>query len=210
MPQALIEADYVVIGCGAAGMAFVDTLVRHSSATVAMIDRHHRPGGHWNDAYPFIRLHLPSHYYGVDSQPLGDKSLYHGGLNDGLLHMASGTEIVGYYERVMERVLVASGRVTYLPMSNYDGEGTVTSLLTGECRRIEARKRIVDATFLATKVPSTHKRSFQVGDGVVCIPINDLARVERAPDCYCVVGSGKTGIDACLWLLANNVSPDRI
>src|SRR5262247_728521 len=115
MPQAPIEADYVVIGCGAAGMAFTDTLVRHSSATAVMIDRHHRPGGHWNDAYQFIRLHLPSHYYGVDSQPLGDKSHYHGGLNDGLLHMASAAEIVDYYDRVM-RAFLASGRVTYLPM----------------------------------------------------------------------------------------------
>src|SRR5262245_20774802 len=209
MPQALIEADYVVIGCGAAGMAFVDTLVRHSSATVAMIDRHHRPGGHWNDAYPFIRLHLPSHYYGVDSQPLGDKSIHHVVLNQVIRLIASGAEIVYYYDRVM-RLFRASGRVTYLPMSNCDGDGNVTSLLTGESCRIAARKRVVDATFSATKVPSTHKRSFRVADGVVCIPINDLPRVEQPPACYCVVGSGKTGIDACLWLLANSVSPDRI
>ena len=205
-----IEADYAVIGCGAAGMAFTDTLVRHSNATVVMIDRHPRPGGHWNDAYPFVQLHLPSHYYGVDSQPLGDRSLYRGGHNDGLLHMASGAEIVAYYDRVMEHVLLASDRVTYLPMSNWEGEGNVTSLLTGERRCITVRKRVIDATFAATQVPSTHKRSFRVGHGVACIPINDLPRVERPPECYCVVGSGKTGIDACLWLLANNVSPDRI
>ena len=205
-----IEADYVIIGCGAAGMAFADTLVRHSSATVAIIDRHHRPGGHWNDAYPFVRLHLPSHYYGVDSQLLGDKSLYHGGLNDGLLHMASGAEIVAYYDRVMERVLLASGRVTYLPMSNYDAEGNVTSVLTGEHRRIAAHKRFVDATYCGSQVPSTHKRSFRLADGVACIPINDLPRVEQLPNSYCIVGSGKTGMDACLWLLANKVSPDRI
>ena len=205
-----IEADYVVIGCGAAGMAFADTLIRHSNATIAMIDRHHRPGGHWNDAYPFVQLHLPSHYYGVDSEPLGDRSLYRGGYNDGLLHMASGAEIVAYYDRVMERVLLAFGRVTYLPMSNWDGEGNVTSLLTGERRSIGARKRLVDATFAATKVPSTHTRSFLVADGVVCIPINDLPCVERPPECYCIIGSGKTGIDACLWLLANKVSPDSI
>ena len=138
------------------------------------------------------------------------RSLYHGGHNDGLLHMASGAEIVDYYDRVMERVLLASGRVTYLPMSNWDGEGNVTSLLTGERRRIAARKRVVDATYCGSQVPSTHKRSFHVANGVVCIPINDLPRVERPPDSYCVVGSGKTGMDACLWLLANNVSPDRI
>jgi len=62
----------------------------------------------------------------------------------------------------------------------------------------------------ATQVPSTHTRSFLVADGVVCIPINDLPCVERPPECYCIIGSGKTGIDACLWLLANKVSPDSI
>jgi len=39
---ALLEADYVVVGCGAAGMAFADLLIAHSDATVAMIDRRAR------------------------------------------------------------------------------------------------------------------------------------------------------------------------
>ena len=70
-----IEADYVVVGAGASSMAFVDTLLRQSTATVAIIDRRHKPGGHWNDAYPFVRLHLPSHYYGVESTSLGRERL---------------------------------------------------------------------------------------------------------------------------------------
>lgn len=79
-----IEADYVVIGAGAAGMAFADALVRHSRATIAIVDRHPRPGGHWSEAYPFIRMHLPSHFYGVDSLPLGDGDPIRGGTNIGL------------------------------------------------------------------------------------------------------------------------------
>ena len=66
-----IEADYVVVGAGAMGMAFTDTLLDETDASVAMVDAHHRPGGHWNDAYPFVRLHQPSAFYGVDSAPLG-------------------------------------------------------------------------------------------------------------------------------------------
>jgi hypothetical protein len=34
-----------------------------------IVDRRHGPGGHWNDTYPFIRLHQPSAYYGVNSTP---------------------------------------------------------------------------------------------------------------------------------------------
>ena len=46
MPVSVIEADYVVIGAGAAGMAFTDTLLHNGTSTVAVIDAGHRPGGH--------------------------------------------------------------------------------------------------------------------------------------------------------------------
>ena len=56
MHEAVVEVDYLIIGAGAAGMAFADSLVTESGATIAIVDRHHRPGGHWNHAYPFVRL----------------------------------------------------------------------------------------------------------------------------------------------------------
>ena len=59
------KADYLVVGGGAMGMAFTDVLMSESDATVVLLDRHHQPGGHWNDAYPFVRLHQPSAFYGV-------------------------------------------------------------------------------------------------------------------------------------------------
>jgi hypothetical protein len=34
--------------------------------------------------------------------------------------------------------------------------------------------------------------------------------VRRRHPCYTVEGAGKTGMDACLWLLANGVEPERI
>ena len=71
--MAPIETDYLVIGAGAIGMAFVDTLLSDSDAQVVMVDRHHRPGGHWNEAYPFVRLHQPAAYYGVNSRELGQR-----------------------------------------------------------------------------------------------------------------------------------------
>ena len=66
-----LETDYLVIGAGAAGMAFTDELIADSDADVVMVDRRHRPGGHWNDAYPFVRLHQPAPFYGVNSRRLG-------------------------------------------------------------------------------------------------------------------------------------------
>jgi cation diffusion facilitator CzcD-associated flavoprotein CzcO len=58
--QHQLETDYLVVGAGAAGMAFTDALLQHSNATVTMVDRRDAPGGHWQDAYPYVRLHQPS------------------------------------------------------------------------------------------------------------------------------------------------------
>jgi cation diffusion facilitator CzcD-associated flavoprotein CzcO len=67
--MAIVETDYLVIGAGASGMAFTDALINDSGHEVVMVDRRHRPGGHWHDAYPFVRLHQPSAFYGGQFSP---------------------------------------------------------------------------------------------------------------------------------------------
>ncbi len=79
-----IEADYVVIGAGAMGLAFTDELLTQTEATVALIDERGRPGGHWTDAYPFVRLHQPSSFYGVNSAELSSGHIDEAGWNAGL------------------------------------------------------------------------------------------------------------------------------
>ena len=59
------------------GMAFADTLVAESDADVIIVDRHARPGAHWNDAYPFVRLHQASTFYGVSSRPARHDHAHH-------------------------------------------------------------------------------------------------------------------------------------
>jgi len=105
-----LTADYVVVGAGAVGMALADTLVAESEASVILVDRRAHPGGHWNDAYPFVRLHGPSAIYGVNSMPLGSGRVDESGLNQGLHELASGAEILDYYQRVLHERLLASGR----------------------------------------------------------------------------------------------------
>ena len=75
-----------------------------------------------------------------------------------------------------------------------------------------ARKKFVDATHLNTTVPSTHRPNFQRStEDVWFKPLNDLPRISRnTPEGYVVIGGGKTGIDACIWLLEHRVDPDRI
>lgn len=203
-----IEADYLIVGAGAAGMAFADTLLTESNATIALVDRSHRPGGHWNDAYPFVRLHQPSATYGVNSRELGNGRIDTHGLNKGFAELATGAEVVSYFDAVMRERFLPSGRVQYLPMSTYD-DGIVTSLLSGETRAVQARK-LVDATQSKTTVPSRRAPQYEIAPGTTCVPVNELPRVVHPSAEYVIIGAGKTAIDACCWLLENGANPDAI
>jgi len=60
------------------------------------------------------------------------------------------------------------------------------------------------------RVPAMGVPSYQVAGGVRCVPPNALAGLEAGWENYVVVGAGKTGVDACLFLLENGASPDSI
>jgi len=147
-----LQADYLVIGAGATAMAFVDTLLSESAdATVLMVDRQHRPGGHWNAAYPFVRLHQPSDYYGVASRELSSGGKDLAGINAGMDSLASGTEVLAHFEQVMQQRFLPSGRVRWLPMSEVlpygpqrsdaqpHGLHSVRSLTSGQVQTVQAR-----------------------------------------------------------------------
>jgi cation diffusion facilitator CzcD-associated flavoprotein CzcO len=114
----VIDTDYLVVGAGAAGMAFTDSLLTHSDATVTIVDRRHAPGGHWVDAYPFVRLHQPSAFYGVSSVPLGSDAVDQSGLNAGFYELANADQLRAYYAQVMQQHFLPGGRVRYFPVSD--------------------------------------------------------------------------------------------
>ena len=84
-----VEADYLVVGAGAMGMAFTDALIDHADVRVALVDRRHSVGGHWLDAYPFVRLHQASAFYGVASTLLGGGNVQQHGPEAGLQERAT-------------------------------------------------------------------------------------------------------------------------
>ncbi len=210
-----IEVDYLVVGAGASGMAFVDALVAEDEeCEVLLVDRRHRPGGHWLDAYPFVRLHQPSATYGVTSLDLGEDRIDRTGPNAGFYERATAAEIVGYYDTVLEQVLLPTGRVRFLGLSEHrerdDGTQLVRSLLTGEETAVRARRRVVDATYTESSIPKTHTPGFAIDEGAVVVPPNDLVDPGRAAAGYTIIGGGKTSMDTCGWLLEMGVDPDRI
>lgn len=60
------------------------------------------------------------------------------------------------------------------------------------------------------RVPSTHPPSYEVADDVSFVTPNTLPKITRGYGNYTVIGCGKTGIDACLWLLSNGVEARQI
>ena len=60
------------------------------------------------------------------------------------------------------------------------------------------------------RVPSTTKPKFEVDPEVTIVPINGLIDIRSPWEKYVVLGAGKTGIDAILFLLNQNVKEDKI
>jgi hypothetical protein len=204
------ETDYLIVGAGAVGMAFADVLLSETDANIMIVDKYHKPGGHWNVAYPFVTLHQPSAFYGVSSTELSKGCIDKGGLNRGLNELASGAEVSAYFDNIMRERFLPSGRVSYFPMTEYKGDGKFVSVINDDEHQVTINQKTVDATYLKTSVPSTHTPSFSVDDSAQFMPINDLVKITKKPEGFVIIGGGKTGIDACLWLLENKVSPDDI
>ena len=204
-----LDADYLVVGAGAMGMAFADALVDHSDARVVIVDRRHGAGGHWLEAYPFVRLHQASSFYGVASTVLAEGRRQTVGPEAGLHVRASQPEIVDYYARVVERMR-ATGRVEVLTGTDHVGDRTLVSRVTGKQYAVPEQCRVVNAHYLAPSIPAESSPPFAVEEGARVVAVNDLVRLEEAPGQYVVVGSGKTATDACVWLLAQGVDPGAI
>jgi hypothetical protein len=206
-----VDADYLVVGAGAMGMAFTDALVDHApEARVALVDRRHGVGGHWLEAYPFVQLHQSSSFYGVASTPLGGGRVQDRGPEAGLHERAGQAGILAYYADVLADRLLGSGRVEFFPASSYQVDRTVVSRVSGNVFSVPEHCRVVDARYLAPDIPAELPPQFAVGDDARVVPVNDLVHLEEPPSQYVIVGSGKTATDACVWLLGRGVDPGAI
>src|SRR6478609_2582555 len=105
---------------------------------------------------------------------------------------------------------VPAGRVQYFPLCDYQGDNRFVSRLSGHIQEVTFRKKLVDATFLNTQVPSTHLPSFELGEGVRLVTPNMLPKF--APDfkSYVLLGGGKTAMDVGVWLLQMGAAPESI
>jgi hypothetical protein len=161
-----LETDYLVVGAGAMGMAFTDALIDHADVHVTLVDRRHAAGGHWQDAYPFVQLHQASLFYGVASTVLGHGAVQQSGPEAGLQERARQPEIQAYYDDILHRRFLGSGRVTFLQGSEYLTDGRVhlvTSRVSGETVQVGVRRRVVDAAYLSPDHSRDHTAAVRCG-----------------------------------------------
>lgn len=209
-----LTCDYLVVGAGTAGMSFVDTLITESkTASVIIVDRFTEPGGHWTKAYPFVALHQPSSYYGVNSLPLGKNRNCKGKERYDIYDRATGAEVVEYYKEVSEN-FKKTGRVKFFLGAEYhfDDDKGIHQIVRGNdtihvtCGKLVTVKSNV-------KVPSMRTEPIiPVEKSVNFVPVNDLPSCIKSGNYknYIVFGNGKTGVDAIMNLLRNGVDQSLI
>ena len=218
--EPLLKCDYLVVGAGTAGMSFVDTILSEdSTATVILVDRNTKPGGHWNHAYPYVKLHQPSCYYGVNSLKLGkNRNRKTGNEMFDVKDRATGAEILEYFQTACDN-FVATGRVRCFFDAEYKSEKAKTktrtdfivSNNTGKIYTINCSRLVTISTKVT--VPSMRKPLIPVDENVHFVPPNKI------PSCveggkytnYIVFGNGKSGIDAIVQLVqGGGVDPSQI
>lgn len=191
-----LECDYLCIGAGTACMAFVDTMLTSTKGkTFVIVDKHASPGGHWNVAYPFVKLHQPAAFYGVVSEPLGKIDSKTGYEVLDSTDLSSKEELLAYYARVMDKFL-ATGRVQFFPSVTYDFSESCFVDKDGCSHAVSFGKLVTPESNVV--VPAMRPPSFPVASGpsacAVLKPVNALLEEHHAH--YVVLGCGKTGVDA--------------
>ncbi len=109
------------------GMAFTDALIDHADVRVALVDRRQGVGGHWLEAYPFVRLHQSSTFYGAASTLLGGGRIQAHGPEAGLHERADQPTICAYYDDLLADRMLGSGRVEFFAGCDYVGDRTFVS-----------------------------------------------------------------------------------
>lgn len=196
-----LAADYLVIGAGATGMAFADTILSETEHdTVIFVDKRPTCGGHWQDAYDFVKLHQPALFYGVNSRSFDVPGA----------EQATGAQVHKYYADVKESVL-STGRAHFYFGCKYEGgQQFASSSQSGVRYSVTVAKRVVDATYLQAIIPCVNPPPYQIAPGVHHVPVNGIVGLETSYKGFVVIGAGKTGMDTVLWLLDKGVDQARI
>jgi len=236
--EKILECDYLVVGAGASPLTFVDTLLTELPETkIILVDKKGVPGGHWVDAYGYVKLHQPSVVYGIASKQLEGNWLKVM-LTRFMLpwkHRANKQEILTYFGGfVNERI--ASKQIEYYPNSVYNFEvenndsspsetkdhtiHSFSSLDGSVSYKVKVNEKLIDGTFHECIIPHDAPLQFPVDKEVRVMTPNQVFDAYEGEsnesssmleNKYVVLGAGKTGMDCIVYLQRTmKVHPDNI
>ncbi|MEV5000518.1 FAD-dependent oxidoreductase [Nocardioides sp. LML1-1-1.1] len=202
--------ELCIVGAGIAGLNAAFVAGRHldPGARVLLLDRHDQPGGMWNDAYSYVRLHQPYSFFTAGNIPWnlaadraylarGDEVQAH--LRDCLQHISQHLDVDArwgweYLSRVEEP--------TGVTIRARDREGQEHTFTAGRMVLASGFDVSVEPplTLSSTRVRSTAPH--------LLASAGPLASDDDAP--AWVIGSGKTAMDTVQALVAAGSSRDVV
>lgn len=203
---AALRYDYLVAGAGFAGLNAVSGLKRFKpDASVLLVDSRAEVGGSWNDYYDFCNLHAPHPTFGVAGHkwPFADPSA-----------LATRDQVLDHFSTFRRDSGVDFRGSAAATAYERTGDGGVAATLSdgstvvaGQCVRAGGYN------FAGHDGPG---RDVNLPSGAAAYPeveVRDLSAAVASAErdrTYVVVGGGKTGLDACLFLGKNKRSGDDV
>lgn len=196
--------ELCIVGAGIAGLnaAFVAGRYLPEGARVLFLDRHEQPGGMWNDAYSYVRLHQPYSFFTVGNIPWS--------LTADRGYLARGDEVQAHFRhcfQVISRTLDIDARWGSEYLSHVEGpEDVVIRARDREGREhtFRAARLIHAAGFDVSVNPPLSLSSKRVRSTAPHLLAQDglLSPDDDGP--VWVIGSGKTAMDTVQALLAGS------
>jgi hypothetical protein len=198
------KLDVCVVGAGYAGLnaLFVAGRCLPASARVVVLDRHQGPGGMWNDAYSYVRLHQPYRFFTAGNIPWS--------LRRERSYLASRDEVAAHLRHCFD---VISTRLNIDARWGWEYvdhvEDAASVLVTardpdGQTHTFMA-DRFIDATGFDVESLQPLPLSSQQVSSIAPNELAESGLLDRRDDApVWIVGSGKTAMDTVIALARAN------
>jgi len=224
----MLSCDYLIVGAGAASLAFIDTLItEHPSSKIILVDQKDAPGGQWNDAYGFVQLHQPSFLYGVASRQLEGSwlKLLITKFQMFYSNRATKWEILRHYQTFVDDK-VAAGQLEFYPRCcyNFGDDDNATHkfvALDGTATyEVDVKIKFINGILGECQVPTQTPLPFPVDEEINVMTSDDIYNEYTKTNAYIskntrrhyvVLGMGKTGMDIVVYLQRTmKIDPSQI
>lgn len=205
------SVDYLILGIDIGGLAFADTILNDSEASVAFVVDSGAKHDQLNSYAQLLSSGRALGTIGINSYTLRD---WFDEFQHPYGRYSTAAALQPYVEFVLENRLRPLSRIHLFNDMEYLGDGRLRSQTDGKVVELNIRRKVVDATRLPAPPCPSFIPYFAVSPGIRIVQPQALNAVEllrtAAFDAFCVLGGGQSGTEMVLTLLTLGVSNDRI